>query len=258
MGRRNTFKYHIVQHAWNSYLRMVDIDYSSHYTCPQCKHEPDVIILDGIAMGTMKALPTVVANVDQDQIYPLIPFSDRVFIPDSTVRSKLINYCLQGLTGDIFDELINSLNNQEFANYILFSSYRNQNYVTIKQEFGNVKKVIQLLSRTEPITGLFQFSILNKNERKTIAFLSNGESTKEESLVRIYQKMHTLECLFTSIKTETSTNLVTLHPVVSPLLRSILNKIECLFKNPSRQLIEFSNKTSEYYNYFPTFETNYK
>ena len=64
--------------------------------------------------------------------------------------------------------------NQEFAKNILFSSYINQNFVTIKQEFENVKKVIQLLSRSEPITGLFQFTILDKNEKK--------------SLVRIYQK----------------------------------------------------------------------
>ena len=70
-------------------------------------------------MGTMKALLTL-PNVDQNQIYPLTPFSDRILIPDSTIRSKLINikYCLQGLTGDELDELIDSLNNQEFANYI--------------------------------------------------------------------------------------------------------------------------------------------
>ena len=68
MGRKGIFKYHTVQHAWNAYLRMVDINYSSHYTCPQCKHKPDTIILDGIAMGTTKELPSVVPNVDHDQI----------------------------------------------------------------------------------------------------------------------------------------------------------------------------------------------
>ena len=216
---------------------MVDIDYSSHYTCLQCKHEPEVIILDGIAMGTMKALPVVGPNIDQNKIYPLIPFLDRVFIPDSTVRSKLFDYCLQGLTGDTSEELLDSLNNQEFANYILFSSYRSQDWVTINQEFCNVEKVIQLLSRTEPINGLFRFSILDKNERKTVALLSNGESTKAESLTNIFKKMHTLECLIMSINPETSTGILTLHPTISPLLKCILTKIECLFKNPSRQLV---------------------
>ena len=71
MGRKGIFKYHIVQHTWNAYLRMVDINYSSHYTCPQCKHKPDTIILDGIALGTMKELPSVVPNVHHDKIYPL-------------------------------------------------------------------------------------------------------------------------------------------------------------------------------------------
>ncbi|KAI6659494.1 hypothetical protein LOD99_10742 [Oopsacas minuta] len=74
MGRTNTFHYHIVYQAWNAYLRTVDIDYDSNYICPKCKDHPDVIILDGIAMGTMKSVPEVDAKFDQDQQYPMIPF----------------------------------------------------------------------------------------------------------------------------------------------------------------------------------------
>ena len=89
MGRKATFKYHIVQHAWNVYLRKVDIDYTSQYICPKCKQEPEVIILDGIAMGTTKAIPDVSATVDRDQLYPMIPFSDRVYIPNTIIRRNL-------------------------------------------------------------------------------------------------------------------------------------------------------------------------
>ena len=70
MGKNNTFKYHIVHHAWNAYLRMVGVDYITHYTCPKCQHEPEVIILDGIAMGTMKNIPGVVPTVDKISFTP--------------------------------------------------------------------------------------------------------------------------------------------------------------------------------------------
>ena len=148
---------------------------------------------------------------------------------------------------------MDSLNNQAFTDYILFSSCRSQNHVAINPEYGNVKKTIQLLSRNEPITGIFQFSILDNDDRTTVALLSNGESTREEDLIRIYQKMHNLEILFTSINPETKAGFFTLNSTVA-----LHTKIENLFKSPSRKLVEFSTKTDDFYNYFPTFDTNYK
>ena len=52
MGRKFIFHYHILKHAWNSYIGMADIDYQLLFSCPICKDKPDVIILDG--MGTTK------------------------------------------------------------------------------------------------------------------------------------------------------------------------------------------------------------
>ena len=57
MGKKYKFHYHIFKHAWNAYLRMADINYQLLFTCPMCKDKPDVIILNGIAMGTTKAIP---------------------------------------------------------------------------------------------------------------------------------------------------------------------------------------------------------
>ena len=54
MGRKFTFHYHILKHAWNAFLRMADINYQSLFSCPKCKDKPDVIILDGIAMAQRK------------------------------------------------------------------------------------------------------------------------------------------------------------------------------------------------------------
>ncbi|KAI6648338.1 hypothetical protein LOD99_12147 [Oopsacas minuta] len=110
VGRTNTFHYHIVYQAWNAYLRTVDIDYDSNYICPKCKDHPDVIILDGIAMGTMKSVPEVDAKFDEDQQYPMIPFSDRVFIPDTAIRKQLLKYCSEGLTENTLKDLLNAVN----------------------------------------------------------------------------------------------------------------------------------------------------
>ena len=117
MGRKSTFKYHIIHHAWNAYLRLVDLDYPSLYTCPQCKLQPKVVILDGIAMGTMKSLPEVTEPVDYDQNYSLIEMSDRVFIHDTNLREKISNYSLQCLAEDNFNQLMDIDENREFCDY---------------------------------------------------------------------------------------------------------------------------------------------
>ena len=57
MGRKEQYKYHIFRYAWNSYLRLVDINYQKIFSCHTCKETPSIIILDGIAMGTTKKLP---------------------------------------------------------------------------------------------------------------------------------------------------------------------------------------------------------
>ena len=122
--------------------------------------------------------------------------------------------------------------------------------MALNPEYGNVKKTIQLLSRNEPITGIFQFSILDNDERTTVALLSNGESTREEDLIRIYRKMHNLEILFTSINPETKAGFFTLNSTVALLLKCVLTKIENLFKSPSRRLdASFSADIHEYVPY---------
>ena len=258
MGRTSTFRYHIVYQAWNTYLRTIDIDYTSHYSCPKCKDQPDLIILDGIAMGTMKAVPDVATTYDQDQQYPMIPYSDRVFLPDTTMRKQLLKYCSEGLPENIFNELLKSLG-QEMGNYISYSSNPLENWVTISGIYRNIEKVIKLLCHTDPISGIFQFSILEPNERKAIALLAHGNSVSESSLVPIYQKMDTLEIFLNSIRpTKDKTGLTTLHHTVSPLLQSILAQIDSLFSRTSRNLVEYSPESNNYFNYFPTFTVNYK
>ncbi|KAI6650047.1 hypothetical protein LOD99_6262 [Oopsacas minuta] len=210
-------------------------------------------------MGTMISVPEVNAKFNQDQQYPMIPFSDRVFIPDTAIRKQLLKYCSEGLTENTLKDLLKSIH-KEMADYILFSSISTENLVTISEEYIHVKKVIKLLCHTDPISGVFQFSLLEPNERKAIALLANGTSASEDSLNSIYQKMYTLDILFNSIKPNediTCTGFVTLHPIVFPLLKRILTQLESLFSRASRKLVEYSPQSKNYYNYFPAFTTNY-
>ena len=66
MGREVEYQIHIIQKAWNCYLRLVDIDYDIQFTCPICKVPPSIIILDGISMVTTKQLPDRPSHIDQE------------------------------------------------------------------------------------------------------------------------------------------------------------------------------------------------
>ena len=69
MGRERKYHYHVIKHAWNAYLRMVSIDYKARFTCPICKDKPEVIIMDGVTMGTCKQLPEAFFEYDERHQY---------------------------------------------------------------------------------------------------------------------------------------------------------------------------------------------
>ena len=112
MGRENRYSYHILQHAWNAYLRMVNIDYTSVFTCTVCKDNPDVVILDGITLGTSRDIPQAHFDYDENLQFLPIPLSQRVFVTNKLVRKKLNEYTLNGLFSDRFTELLDLLTNE--------------------------------------------------------------------------------------------------------------------------------------------------
>ena len=122
LRKKSRYLYHIVQHGWNAYLRMINLDYKARFTCPTCKDNPEVVILDGITLGTLKQIPEIPHITDENQRFKLIPFSERVFIPNPGARKLLKEYCSVGLKEASFTEMINSINNIEFMDYILYST----------------------------------------------------------------------------------------------------------------------------------------
>lgn len=75
---------------------MLDIDYSTCFSCPKCKETPEFLILDGITMGTLKELPDYTQEFDEGQRYALVPMSVRVFIPDLATRKRIKEYSKKG------------------------------------------------------------------------------------------------------------------------------------------------------------------
>ena len=259
MGRKFTFQYHILKHAWNAYIRMADIKYQSIFSCPICKEKPDVIILDGIAMGTTKTIPEYHHQFDETQVHSLVPFPERSFLYKSDLKRKLQKLCEIGLVETIFKSVIKSIPN-EFANYIVYTTIVHEhNIVNLNSNYPGAKHVILLLCHSEPITGLFQFSLLSNDERKVIVSLSQGNTLSANELASIFKKMYTLKILINSIPPVTvSKDQIQLHPNVAPLLQLIMGKIGNLFKRSSRNIIEYTPSHNEFYKYFPSFPMHYK
>ena len=109
MGRELKFSYHILQHGWNAYLRMLDADYVCNFTCPICKNSPETLVLDGITMGTVKELPESSHDCDENQKYTLVPISKSVFNSKLKTRKSLKSYCTDGLLEGTFSILIRSI-----------------------------------------------------------------------------------------------------------------------------------------------------
>ena len=259
LGSKQNYKYHIFQHGWNAYLRMIDFDFTYILTCPTCKDSPEVIILDGITMGTSKEIPDSSPEFDENQFYSPIALRDRLFISESKLRKELHEYCLNGLNVERYKETTASLR-IEFAEYIKYGSLMNaENITSINLEYPNVKKIIELLNRSEPITGLFPFSLLTNAELLSVVELSKERPVELNCIALLFQKMQSLEILFNSFQTlSTNGGQFTLHPIIASLLRIIMSQIDSLYKNPTRILVEVELKHEDYFNYFPAFKKKYK
>ena len=257
MKRELKYQYHIIQHAWNAYLRMVHIDYTDSCICPKCLDNPDVIIMDGITMGTCKELPEEHFQFDEDQQYSQIPQNARLFIATIKLRKQVQTYSVKGLGIDIFNEMQESLM-EEFSEYIRYSCIFTEIDVKISLEFPNVKEIVYLLSRSEPISGLFQFSLLTSSEQQSIVQLSMEKSVASSIVLSICRKIYSLGVLFNSLPTTCGGQFTILHPNVANLLKCVILKIKALHNFPTRTIIEIEPKSRGFFVYFPAFKKNYK
>ena len=175
------------------------------------------------------------------------------------IRRNLKKICVVGLAEPLFNKVIKSTP-KEFAEYIVYTtSISKGKVIDVSQSYPNARSVIEFICHSEPLTGLFQFSLLNSNERKATVLLSQGECiSTHELLPSIFRKMHSLEMLINSIAPVLTGDHFKLHPVVAALLKAILSQIDRLYKRKSRKIIEYSPLQNDFYNYFPSFSKQYK
>ena len=100
------------------HIRLVDIDYTSKFTCSVCKDIPDVVIFDGITLGTVKNLPPPVIEIDPDQRISLVPKTMCLFIPPKAQRNALSEYLHNGLSIVAFQEMVQSIGPNPLTDYI--------------------------------------------------------------------------------------------------------------------------------------------
>ena len=119
--------------------------------------------------------------------------------------------------------------------------------------------VINSLTYPSPLSGIFQCSLLTKNERKYLVMLSKGKYISTNELQPIFAKLNSIKQLFDSLPARINNDgQMALHHIIIPLLTVILMKIDYLSKQPTRQLVEYNNPNNDYFNYFPAFPINYK
>ena len=137
------------------------------------------------------------------------------------------------MSPDAFKAMLDLLRIKGITDYIVHTSCIIDKIYLINPNYYIAKFIIELISRSEPITGLIQFSLLNITEMTTITQLSHGASIESSSLTGIYNKTPILKTLFTSFNTthvQTQTQF-RLHPIISGLLEVVLLKREELNSN---------------------------
>ena len=261
MDRKLKYNYHILQHGWNAYLRMLDIDYTISFKCPVCKDIPEILVLDGITMGTIKELPDFSQEFDEDRIFPLVPLHLRVVVPDINIRKAIKEYCLTGLSEAAFHNMVHSLKCKELCDYIMYANNVEEEVCMINCEYPNARIIIELLSKSEPITGIFPISILSENEKVAVVNLSHQDPIDRSTLFDISAKMYTFQILINSFSSvdEQLGSFFTISPIVAGFLRIFILKIETLNKyGHPRNLIRTTTANDNYIRYFPSITRHYR
>ncbi|KAI6649515.1 hypothetical protein LOD99_11880 [Oopsacas minuta] len=159
--------------------------------------------------------------------------------------------------------MVNSLEFEEITEYNIYANNLIDEVNVINPTYPNAKAILELFSRSEPISGIFPVSILSECEKKAIASLSCGNQLDTCLLYEIFEKMHTLKLFLSSFgevqeQCATSTGF-TLHPILAGVLRAILSKIELLNNyREGRKTVEASPSNDTLDKYFPAITKRYR
>ena len=156
--------------------------------------------------------------------------------------------------------MVHSLESRELTDFIFFVNSIVAEVNLVNPKYPNAKVIIELLARSEPITGLFPTSLLCDNEKKALVQLSLGSPIELCILFGIIDKIYTFRLLLNSLSEvdEQLTTAFTLHPLLAGLLRAILSKIEELNNyREGRKIVEAATYDN-FIQYFPGITRRYR
>ena len=153
--------YETLRYCYNSFIRLLDIQYEDLYKCEICGIDPDTLVMVGIMMGSREdPLPKFEI--------PSVPFiqveecsiKDRVFVRNSDTRRLLSIYA--GRSKNTYEKDIKRITETDYTNlHCQLSS--NISLQSVVLEAGNpcpksLQKLMGELSRDSPTCGIFQIA----------------------------------------------------------------------------------------------------
>ena len=96
MSNQSSVPLHTLRKAWNSFVRKLDIDFSSIFICRQCGPNPQITVCDGTMVGFRKDFLPVLETESRTTNDFLIEGShhiDRIYIRIPRIRKLLLFFC---------------------------------------------------------------------------------------------------------------------------------------------------------------------
>ena len=98
-----------------------------------------------------------------------------------TKKTAIVQYLQHGLSISAFPILIQSLCISSLENYITTGGIIGDSNVLVKD--SHISDVIKYFTRNEPLSGIFQFALLDKEELIYVVKLSRGRFVQEVLMI---------------------------------------------------------------------------
>ena len=241
--------------AYNSFIRLLDIDFQSLFKCKHCGDNPHTMIMDGIVMGCPKDKMPIMPVLPPLGNLPLIRecnLSDRVYITDNNTRKLLSAYaCLsirkyiippQIMICSLYETLCNSLSAIPSLQQVV-------------KEAGNpcpilhiwLQKLVGELSRASPTCGFIQLTDFTSNAYLILKEIAQGDFTNLNNHMDV---LYAACPLLIDFITTTAIN----QDYISDLISSLLDNMSAPFTKSSLPRTSYYGDILEYHNlleYFP-------
>ncbi|XP_072021477.1 uncharacterized protein [Amphiura filiformis] len=153
---------HKLRLAWNSFARLLDIEWTTGFVCPQCGDQPRIIVCDGTMLGCRKdLLHRLECETPSTEQTPMVgsKHRDRVYIADAKTRKLLAKYAslskpVTPLTPDEYQELVNGLQHLGLTSLVNLLAQQNNGDSRIAP--SSLASFLKDLARNGPASSLLQ------------------------------------------------------------------------------------------------------